>query len=173
MITIPYTVKRSNRRTIALEITRDLEVLVRAPFKMPECDIEKFVEKHAQWITKSLIKQKNAKTMRQELTDEEIQILQSRAIQELPEKVKYYGNLMGCMPTRVTITSAKTRFGSCSQKNSICFSWRLMLYPEEAIDYVVVHELAHIRYKNHGKEFYEFIRSVLPDYKQRDALLRK
>ena len=62
---------------------------------------------------------------------------------------------------------------SCSGKNRLCFSWRLMDYPEEAIDYVVVHELAHIRHHNHSRDFYALVASILPDYKERQALLRR
>lgn len=65
------------------------------------------------------------------------------------------------------------RFGSCSASNRLCFAWRLMRYPEAAVDYVVVHELAHIRYKNHGPAFYRLIASVLPDYKERIKLLKQ
>ena len=57
-------------------------------------------------------------------------------------------------------------------KNRLSFSWRLMAYPEAAIDYVVVHELAHIRYKDHSRAFYGFIESVLPDYRDRIRLLK-
>ena len=66
----------------------------------------------------------------------------------------YYSEQMGLYPTQVRITGARTRFGSCSSQGHICFSWRLMQYPPEAIDYVVVHELAHLRYMSHGAEFY-------------------
>ena len=90
----------------------------------------------------------------------------------LPERVNYYSKIMGVEPTGIKITSAQKRFGSCSTKNSICFSYILMLYPQEAIDYVVVHELAHIRFHNHSKDFYGFIESVLPDYRNREKLLK-
>ena len=91
----------------------------------------------------------------------------------LPPKIDHYAALMGVHPTRVTITSARTRFGSCSGRNAISFSWRLMQYPEEAIDYVVVHELAHIRHHDHSAAFYRFIASVMPDHEARRALLRQ
>ena len=91
----------------------------------------------------------------------------------LPPKIEHYAALMGVAPTRVTITGARTRFGSCSGRNAISFSWRLMQYPEEAIDYVVVHELAHIRHHDHSAAFYRFIASVMPDHKARRALLRQ
>ena len=79
---------------------------------------------------------------------------------------------MGLEPTGIKITSAQKRFGSCNGKNSICYSWRLMLYPPEAIDYVVVHELAHIVHKNHGAKFYKLVAKYLPDYKERVKMLR-
>ena len=91
----------------------------------------------------------------------------------LPPKIEHYAALMGVHPTRVTITGARTRFGSCSGKNAISFSWQLMQYPEEAIDYVVVHELAHIRHHDHSAAFYRFIASVMPDHEARRALLRQ
>ena len=85
----------------------------------------------------------------------------------------YYSERMGLYPTQVRITGARTRFGSCSSQGHICFSWRLMQYPPEAIDYVVVHELAHIIHKNHGPDFWALVGQYMPDYKRRRALLRK
>ena len=79
---------------------------------------------------------------------------------------------MNVKPTGIKITSARKRFGSCSGKNSICFSLYLMTYPKEAVDYVVVHELAHIKYHNHSKEFYNFIERFMPDYKEREKFLK-
>ena len=80
---------------------------------------------------------------------------------------------MGLTPAGVRITGAQKRFGSCSGQNRLCFSWRLMLYPPEAIDYVVVHELAHIHHHNHGPAFYALVEQYMPDYRQRQALLRQ
>ena len=90
----------------------------------------------------------------------------------LPPKVEHYAALMGVRPVGVTITAAKTRFGSCSAKNRLCFSLYLMRYPEDAVDYVVVHELAHIRHHNHSPAFYALVARFMPDYRRREALLR-
>ena len=79
---------------------------------------------------------------------------------------------MGVDYGHISITSAKTRFGSCSSKGNIAFSYRLMLYPEAAVDYVVVHELAHRKEMNHSRAFYKLIEEILPDYKQRRKLLK-
>lgn len=74
----------------------------------------------------------------------------------------HYAAIMGVVPTSVKITAAKSRFGSCSGKNGICFSLYLMQYQEEAIDYVVVHELAHIRHHDHSSAFYAEVAKVMP-----------
>ena len=96
-----------------------------------------------------------------------------RAKEELPGKVAKYSAIMGLYPTGLTVTGAEKRFGSCSAKNRICFSWRLMGYPDAGIDYVVVHELAHIRHKDHSKAFYACVEQVLPDWRERRKLLRE
>ena len=79
---------------------------------------------------------------------------------------------MGVKPTSVKITSAEKRFGSCSGKNGLCFSWRLMAYPTKAIEYVVVHEFCHFAHPDHSPAFWAAVAQVLPDYKQRQHLLK-
>ena len=79
---------------------------------------------------------------------------------------------MGLVPTGFRVTAARTRYGSCSARNSLCFSCFLMNSPEEAVDLVVVHELCHIRVKNHGPAFYALLAQYLPDYQSRKKLLR-
>ena len=79
---------------------------------------------------------------------------------------------MGVTPTGLRVTSARTRYGSCSGKNSLCFSCFLMNSPEDAIELVVVHELCHIRVKNHGPDFYALLEHYLPDYRERKRHLR-
>jgi predicted metal-dependent hydrolase len=167
-----YTVIRSSRKTMGLEITSDLKVLVRAPLRSSEKDIDAMVEKYQDWIESHLAKQERRNAARPEPTQQEASVLMNKAKTLLPGRVAFYSEIMGLKPTGITITGAQKRFGSCSGKNRISFSWRLMSYPDPAIDYVVVHELAHIRHKNHGKDFYALIESVLPDYRERKKLLR-
>jgi len=168
-----YTLRRSKRRTISLEITSAGEVLVRAPLRMPEAAIRAFVEKHAAWIEKHRPAVLEKAAAMKEITPQLQAELTARAKEELPRRVAHWAAVMDLAPTGIKITGAAKRFGSCSAKNSLCFSWRLLLYPPEAIDYVVVHELAHIVYKNHQAGFYRLVARYLPDYKQREALLRQ
>ena len=90
----------------------------------------------------------------------------------LPRRVAYWAARMDVMPTGLRITSARTRWGSCSGKNSLCFSLFLMRYPPEAIDAVVVHELAHIRHHDHSPAFYAEVERYLPDWRARRELLK-
>ena len=79
---------------------------------------------------------------------------------------------MNVTPIAVKVNSAKTRWGSCSGRNSINFSWRLIMADDDVIDYVIVHELAHIKEHNHSDRFWAVVASVLPDYKMRQAKLK-
>ena len=167
-----YQLIRSNRRTIALQITRDARVVVRAPLYASETDIRRFVESHRAWIESHLARQRAHAAAYPAPTPEEESALRIRAKAVLPGKVAHWAAVMGVQPTGVKITAARTRFGSCSAENSLCFSLRLMHYPDECVDYVVVHELAHIRHKNHSRAFYQEVARYLPDYAAREAKLR-
>ncbi|MDR1061142.1 MAG: M48 family metallopeptidase, partial [Clostridiales bacterium] len=93
-----------------------------------------------------------------------IRIYRRLAKQSLSERLWEYAALMGVSPASMRITGAKTRWGSCSGKNSINFSWRLIMAPNDVIDYVVVHELAHIRQHNHSPAFWAVVAKYMPDY---------
>lgn len=166
-----YNLIRSKRKTIELSINDELIPVVKAPQKMSISDIEAFVEKHRKWIEKH-INLKKERLEKYSVSKKDKLMLKEKALPYLSERTEHFAKIMGVKPTGIKITSAEKRFGSCSGKNSICYSWRLMLYPPEAIDYVVVHELAHIKHKNHSKEFYCFIEKFLPDYKKREKLLK-
>lgn len=166
-----YKLIRSNRKTIELSIDDELRPLIKAPLNMSTANIDAFYKKHSNWIEKH-IRIKNEHLKKSDVTEEEKTVLKNRAKVYLTERTEYFSKVMGLKPTAVKITSAEKRFGSCSGTNSICYSWHLIQYPPEAIDYVVVHELAHIVYKNHGKNFYKLVKSVLPDYKIREKLLK-
>jgi len=88
------------------------------------------------------------------------------------ERVNYYSERMSASPAAVRITGAKTRWGSCSAKKSVNFSWRLVMADDGVIDYVVVHELAHLTEMNHSERFWTIVEKTLPDYSLRKKRLR-
>ena len=168
-----YELIRSRRKTLALEITKDCRVLVRAPMRLSQARIEAFVANHADWIERHLELQKQKLAYAPPPpTAEAIAELKKKARSILPDKVAFWSQIMGVTPTGLKITTAQKRYGSCSGKNSLCFSCFLMNCPEEAIDLVVVHELCHIHEKNHGPRFYALMEQYLPDYKERKKLLK-
>ena len=166
-----YKLIRSKRKTIELSIGEDFVPLVKAPLKMSTADIEKFVLKHEKWIEKH-VRNKIEHAEKFSVSPEEETMLKAKALPYLTERTEYFSKIMGLKYGRITITSAHKRFGSCSSAGNISYSYRLMLYPEAAREYVVVHELAHLKEMNHSKRFYEIIAEILPDYKNRKRLLK-
>ncbi len=163
---------RSKRKSVSLEVSDDLCVIVRTPLRYSEKEIEKLLCRHEKWILKAIERRSVKKEKYPELSQQEIRELCDKSERVIAEKVKYYSQLTGLYPTGVKITKAKKRFGSCSAKNSLCFSCYLLRYPEDAIDYVVLHEVAHIKHHNHSKDFYNLISRYMPDYKMREKLLK-
>lgn len=161
-----YEIIRSSRKTLAVQVDSKCNITVRAPYNVTQKEIDFFLNDKKNWLEKTIIKQREKQSYRKEYSNEEIEALRKKAKSVLPEKVKRYSEIMGVTPTAVRINSAKTRYGSCSGKNSINFSLYLMDKDERFIDYVVVHELAHIKHHNHSKDFYSFIERFMPDYKQ-------
>lgn len=168
-----YTVIRSKRKTVALQINADGELIVRAPMKFSERKIKRLIDEHRSWIDKKTKESLERKTKHPPLSDEEIKRLKEQARLLLPQLTEQYAEIMDVKYGTVKITSAQKRFGSCSGKNNICYSYILMQYPIEAIEYVVVHELAHTVHHDHSKAFYSMIEKILPDYKEREKLLKK
>ncbi|MBQ9492897.1 MAG: M48 family metallopeptidase [Oscillibacter sp.] len=164
-----YELIRSRRKTLALEITRDGRVLVRAPMRAPRREIDAFVSAHGAWIAKHLAEQRWKPP---EPSAEELRAMAERAKERILPKVDYWSRITGLVPAGITITAARTRYGSCSGKNRLSFSCFLANYPDAAIDLVVVHELCHIREKNHGPGFYALLSRYLPDHRERKRLLK-
>lgn len=167
-----YILKRSGRRTLVAEISRGGDIIVRAPYKMPISYIEKFLADNEAKIMKAVERSQNA-TPSYSSDDFEAVSLRRKAHDIIPDKVKFYAQIMNVDPKGVKITSAQKRFGSCSSRGTLCFSFNLMQYPDEAIDYVVVHELAHLVELNHSKKFWSIVEKYMPDYKERRAMLKK
>lgn len=90
----------------------------------------------------------------------------------LNERVSVYAARHGFLPQRVRINSAKTRWGSCSPNGTLNFTWRLVMAPLEVIDYVVLHELAHLKVKDHSPRFWKLVETICPDFKRHRKWLR-
>lgn len=167
-----YTLLRSERKTLALQI-KGGKLIVRAPKNLKRAYIEDFLLRKEDWIARHLALQEQRSAAHPEPDEAEIQGLMALARAVLPGRVEHFSALTGLKPASIRIGGAKTRFGSCSSRGSINFSWRLMAYPPEAVDYVVLHELCHLRHMNHSRDFYALIEHYMPDWRLRREMLKK
>ncbi len=94
------------------------------------------------------------------------------AMEKIEEKIKYYQAEFPCKPKKVMIKDQLKRWGSCTKDQQLFFNWRCIMAPSPVLDYIVVHEMCHMVYMNHSKDFWQLLKRVLPDYEQRKDLLR-
>ena len=163
---------RSRRRTISIEVKSSGLIIVRAPLFCSSFRIKAFLKEKQGWIDNTLNNMQLSKVASAPLTQEETEALRKKAKEIIPKKVSQFSAIMGAKYSGIKITSATKRFGSCSGKNSLCFSLYLMQFDDELIDYVVVHELAHTVHHNHSKDFYNLVEKYIPDYKARQKKLK-
>ncbi len=174
-----YEIIRSGRKTVAIEITVDLRVIIRAPYGMRRADIDRFVCEKGEWIEKHLkiMKERaDERAKRKEenpkFTAEEIKELADKALRVIPERVEHFAPIVGVSYGRVTIRNQVSRWGSCSGKGNLNFNCLLMLAPPQVVDYVVVHELCHRKEMNHSPRFWGEVERVIPDFKERRDWLK-
>ncbi|NLD33813.1 MAG: M48 family metallopeptidase [Clostridiales bacterium] len=173
MDTLPdYQLIRSARRTMAIEVRPGGLVVVRVPRRVSDAQARSFVWQHRERLARH-IAQMRALPRPDALTPAQISALRQQAQALLPGRVAYWAARLGVQPAGVRVTSAQKRFGSCSAKGRLCFSYLLMRYPEAAVDYVVLHEVAHLKHLNHGKAFYALIAQHMPDWQARRQLLHQ
>ena len=161
-------IRRSNRRTLSLEVTHDARVLVRAPRFVSRAEIERFVMSKRTWIEKSFQKvmdRQDEKNQSGTLTEKERELLVAKAKEVFPDKVAHYAQLVGVTYGRITIRTQKTRWGSCSSQGNLNFNSLLLFAPEAVQNYVVVHELCHRKEMDHSERFWREVAKVVPDYK--------
>ena len=150
-LTVQYSIIRSDRKTIAIQIQPEGNVIVRAPKRMRMEEISRFVESKAGWIEKHL--SNRTAQDQQKLTDMELKALREKARALVTDRVQYYAPLIGVTYNQIAIRAQHTRWGSCSSKGNLNFNCLLALVPQEVLDYVVVHELCHRKELNHSDRF--------------------
>ena len=171
-----YTLVRSRRRTLALEITPAGQVIARAPLKMSRARIQAFVLEKADWIRAHLARverQNQLAAQAGKLTKEELSSLRGALEPVIRERVHFFAKALGVTYGKITLRCQRTRWGSCSAKGNLSFNCLLALAPPEVQDYVVVHELCHRKQMNHSPAFWREVAALLPDYPARREWLKK
>jgi len=159
----PYKIIRSNRKTMAIQIMPDGEVVVRCPKRMPAETIKGFLESKSPWIEKHRLHSFSSEP--EKLTPREIELLREKARTLITERVHFFAPRIGVTYGTITVRAQRTRWGSCSSKGNLNFNCLLALVPPEVLDYVVVHELCHRIEMNHSGLFWAHVEKILPDCK--------
>ena len=171
-----YQVIRSARKTMTLEVRRDGNVIVRAPLRTGLPRIKRFVNQKQEWVLGCLERTKEyreQKPLSADLSESKRNVYIRKAKETITKRVSYFARLMGVSYRNITIREQKTRWGSCSSEKNLNFNWKLILAPPEVLDYVVVHELCHLKEMNHSPHFWTHLDTIYPDRKQAEQWLKK
>ena len=176
---ITYTLRKSARaRVLRLAVSAD-GLRVTLPYGMTQSMLERWLCEKAAWILEKLNlfeeKNKTAKPPRLSIAEQRREYLQykSRARVLVRERLAYFNQFYRFSFGRVTIKNQKSCWGSCSQKGNLNFNYRLALLPERLADYVVVHELCHLKELNHSAKFWQLVERTISDYRERRGELRQ
>lgn len=156
-------------RRMSLRVKPEGEIVVRAPMRTSDRIIEDFIQKNTEWIAK----QKKSQQGMRLLTKEELQILKEKAQAYLPQRVQFLADKLWFQYKSVSFRHQKSRWGSCSSKNTISLNIELMRLPRQLCDYIIVHELTHTVHKHHQSGFWNHLESVLPGALDLDREMRR
>jgi predicted metal-dependent hydrolase len=213
LVHLRYELLRSHRQTVALHISPQLQLTIKASYLMPVTEIERIIRQKYAWIAKTIARIKKAQNSPQKpiQTDHmpylgnQYQVVFSdqitspvqlneqiivhtkyqpnpvpalrwwykrQAYKHLAERVNHFSHEHGFAPKGLTVKDTKSRWGSCSSKGNLNFCWKLILMPLPVIDYVVVHELVHLKQMNHSREFWQGVEAIIPDWRIHRAWLK-
>ena len=174
---IRISVIRSARKSLGLEVRDANTVLARIPTRVSDRELKAFVENHRSWILEKTAvmaeREENRKSTpappRELLSKTDRMKIQLK----IGKRVRHYCETMGVTVGYVTVKNQKTRWGSCSAKGNVNFNYQLAFLPEELLDYVVIHELAHRRHMDHSRAFWAEVEKYCPDYLERREQLKE
>lgn len=174
---IRISVIRSARKSLGLEVRDANTVLARIPTRVSDRELKVFVENHRSWILEKTAVMAEREEKRKS-TPAPLPELLSKTdwmkIQlKIGKRVRHYCETMGVTVGYVTVKNQKTRWGSCSAKGNVNFNYQLAFLPDELLDYVVIHELAHRRHMDHSMAFWAEVEKYCPDYRERREQLKE
>ena len=175
--TLVLSVVRSARKTIGLQVCENGDAVLRIPNQLSADALQKFLDSEHAWIWKKVEQMQMRMEQRQEIGAVPVGELSRDELEKIKKKIESrvnaYKKAMGVTIGWITIRNQKTRWGSCSSNGYLYFNYQLYYLPDELLDYVVIHELAHRRYMDHSKEFWDEVEKYCPDYRERRQQLKK
>lgn len=169
-------VRRSKRKSATIKITADMQIVVFVPLYVSDNEIEKMVISKSKWIDEHMLKVQSIideRSKLEKITFEQVKELADQAVEYIPKRVKYYAEKKNFVYNKITIKNLVSRWGSCSTKGNLNFNCLLMLTPDYVIDYIVVHELCHLREMNHSEKFWAEVEKIMPDYQRAELWLKQ
>ncbi len=163
---ISYTLKKSKRaRRMRLAVYCDGAVVVTTPFDLKENIVERFLREKSQWVFSKLdfFKQFEDKSITKYSHEDYLKFKKDAYI--LAEnRLEYFNKTYKLKYNKISIKNQKTRWGSCSKKGNLNFNYKIVLLPKNLADYIIVHELCHLKEFNHSKKFWNLVSKVMSDY---------
>ena len=177
--------KRRNIKHVYLRVLNPNLIQIKTNIYYTLLDARDLIEKKMTWIENTIIRleEKNINDdeflylgERKKIEDFKIKNIDSfykkEILKYLPDLVQEYSIKMNLIPTSISYRKNKRTWGSCNYKNGLNFNILLMKFPIELMEYVIIHELAHIQHKNHSKNFWDLVESYCPDYKKREKIFK-
>ncbi len=170
----PVLFERSRRaRRLSVSVKRLTGVRVAIPYGVSFKKAEEFVSARTDWINKHLDRIKQFEREYATITQNSPDIDMAKAKRKLFRRLKHLAEKHGFTYNRVFIRNQRTRWGSCSSRRNISLNMRLVMIPDELMDYVILHELTHTRFKNHSKDFYAELDRLVGNRKSMDVQLKE
>ena len=170
-----YKIKRSGRtRRLRLSVRSDCSVLITIPTIMDESEARKFLETKKGWILKQIEFFKSGKKLPKDVENKnDYRRKKEYARKMITERVNYFCKKYDFYFNKIFIRNQKTRWGSCSSLRNLNFNYKLIYLSEEQMNYIIVHELCHLKEMNHSKRFWKLVGEIIPDYRSIEKEVRK
>lgn len=165
---VSYTLRKSNRaRRMRLAVYCDGSIVVTTPHDLNENTADKFVREKTNWIFSKLTFFRKFKGQPiSKYSNDDYYMYKEKALSLVKTKVDYFSEANGFTYNKINIKNQKTRWGSCSKKGNLNFNYKILFLPENVSDYIVVHELCHLKEFNHSKRFWKLVSSIMPNYNE-------
>ncbi len=171
---IKYIIKKSGRaKRLRLAVHGDSSVVITIPRGITERTVEKFLREKADWILKKIEYFKNVKRdPGMKYSKKDYLKNKDKAREIIEERVKYFNQIYKYKFNRISVKNQKTRWGSCSKQGNLNFNYKIIYLSEKQLNYIIVHELCHLKELNHSRKFWNLVARVLPDYQDTRKGLR-
>lgn len=172
---IEYTIRKHRQaKRLKLAISCDGNCVVTLPWRMGFVSADEFIRKNAEWVLEKMkaMKKIGRNSLFARHDQEEYLKLKETAREMVTRRLEKYAEFYGLQYNGVAIRNQKTRWGSCSSKGNLNFNYKILLLPQRHADYIIVHELCHLKEFNHGKRFWNLVAQTIPEYEKIVAQLK-